>query len=111
MKNQLNVTFTNNQFVLKETKTVVTETVLAETLDTKAITEAIVAAGYKSAKFTADAKEQFKLVANADKIAAKAAKESQRKEKQALRESKKAEKLAQLDAKIAKLQEAKQKLV
>jgi hypothetical protein len=110
MKNQLLVTFENNQFVLTELKQIVSTAVLVETLDTKELSNVIQTAGYKNAKFSEDAKGEFRRIEREIKNANKLKNDVKRQEREAkkaerikLKESKIAERMAKLQAQLEKL--------
>jgi hypothetical protein len=110
MKNQLNVTLSNGKLVLTETKVVITENVLTETMDPVELSNIIQANGYKSAKFTDEAKAEFRRIEKEIKAANKAKKDVKRQEREAkkaertkLQESKIAERMAKLQAQLDKL--------
>jgi Zn-dependent M32 family carboxypeptidase len=110
MKNQLNVTFENGKLILTETKVVITETVLIETLDTTELSNVIQTAGYKNAKFSEDAKGEFRKIEREIKAANKLKNDVKRQEREAkkaerikLKESKIAERMAKLQAQLEKL--------
>jgi Zn-dependent M32 family carboxypeptidase len=110
MKNQLLVTFENNQFVLTELKQIVSTAVLIETLDTTELSNIIQTAGYKNAKFSEDAKGEFRKIEREIKAANKLKNDVKRQEREAkkaerikLKESKIAERMAKLQAQLEKL--------
>ena len=110
MKNQLNVTLSNGKLVLTETKVVITENVLTETMDPVELSNIIQANGYKSAKFTDEAKAEFRRIEKEIKAANKAKNDVKRQEREAkkaerikLQESKIAAKMAKLQAQLDKI--------
>jgi len=113
MKNQLNVTLSNGKLVLTETKVVITENVLTETMDPVELSNIIQANGYKSAKFTDEAKAEFRRIEKEIKAANKAKKDVKRQEREAkkaerakLQESKIAARMAKLQAQLDKIKSA-----
>jgi sensor histidine kinase YesM len=113
MKNQLNVTLSNGKLVLTETKVVITENVLTETMDPVELSNIIQANGYKSAKFTDEAKAEFRRIEKEIKAANKAKNDVKRQEREAkkaerakLQESKIAARMAKLQAQLDKIKSA-----
>lgn len=104
MKNQLNVTLSNGKLVLTETKVVITENVLTETLDTVELSNIIQANGYKSAKFTEEAKAEFRKIEKEIKLANKFKNDAKRQEREAKKAERVAAAKARVEARIAKLQ-------
>ena len=105
MKNQITVTLIDNKFVLTETKTVITETVLTQTDNTGELSSAISNSGYKNAKFSEDAKIEFKRLEREAKLAYKLANDVKRQEREAKKAERVAAAKARVEARIAKLQE------
>ena len=102
MKNHLTITIENNQFVVSETKTVIENNVLSKTGDFKELVEIVKAAGYKTAKFSDEAK-----IFKADLIKKqKALGNVKRQEREAKRKERKIAQIAKLEEKLAKLKSA-----
>jgi hypothetical protein len=104
MKNQLNVTLVNGKLVLTETKVVITETVVLETLDTLELSTTVQNLGYKNAKFTEEAKVEFRKIEKETKLAARLAKDTKRQEREAKKAERVAAAKARVEERIAKLQ-------
>jgi chromosome segregation ATPase len=101
MKSYLTVTIENDQFVINETRTVVQSDNVAKTASFAELKKIIETAGYKTAKFSDEAKIFKQSLAKSMK--------QQNDVKRQEREAKKAERVAaakaRVEARIAKLQE------
>ena len=104
MKNQLNVTLVNGKLVLTETKVVITENVVLETLDTFELAALVQTLGYKTAKFTDEAKAEYRKIEKEIKIANRLAKDTKRQEREAKKAERVAAAKARVEERIAKLQ-------
>jgi hypothetical protein len=104
MKNQITVTLVDNKFVLTETRTVITETVLTSTDNTGELSTFISNSGYKNAKFSEDAKIEFKRLEREAKLAYKLKNDVKRQEREAKKAERKQAQEAKLIERMAKLQ-------
>ena len=104
MKNQITVTLVDNKFVLTETRTVITETILTQTDNTGELSTFISNSEYKSAKFSDDAKLEFRRLEREAKLAYKLQNDVKRQEREAKKAERVAAAKARVEARIAALQ-------
>ncbi len=109
MKNYLTVTIENNEFVINETRTVVQSDNVAKTASFAELKKIIETAGYKTAKFSDEAKTFKQSLAksikqqNDVKRQEREAKKAERKQAQ---EAKLVERMAKLQAQLEKVKSA-----